>query len=133
MWIPTGFRSPLRSVLNHSHSVYIDGGSEAMLYGVGLNYSDQKGIMKGSEKGVTGGNINLVYRTDKLIFSNDFSFDFVKSEREPVSFSDLCSPIPITASTTKTGKSRSFWSLIPWRRSSSTTPSISSARWSTPT
>lgn len=33
---------PLRSVLNHSHSVYIDGGSEAMLYGVGLNYSDRK-------------------------------------------------------------------------------------------
>lgn len=85
---------PLRSVLNHSHSLYIDGGSEAMLYGVGLNYSDQKGIMKGSEKGITGGNINLVYRTDKLIFSNDFSFDSVKSEREPVSFSTFAQANP---------------------------------------
>lgn len=85
---------PLRSVLNHTHSVYIDGGSEAMLYGVGLNYSNQKGIMKGSEKGITGGNINLVYRTDKLIFSNDFSFDSVKSEREPVSFSTFAQANP---------------------------------------
>lgn len=29
---------PLRSVLNHTHSVYIDGGSEAMLYFVGYFY-----------------------------------------------------------------------------------------------
>ena len=65
-----------------------------MLYGVGLNYSNQKGIMKGSEKGITGGNINLVYRTDKLIFSNDFSFDSVKSEREPVSFSTFAQANP---------------------------------------
>lgn len=85
---------PLRSVLNHSHNIYIDGGSEAMLYGVGLNYSDQKGIMKGSEKGIVGGNINLVYRTDKLIFSNDFSFDSVTSEREPVSFSTFAQANP---------------------------------------
>lgn len=85
---------PLRSVLNHSHNVYIDGGSESMLYGIGLNYSDQKGIMKGSEKGIVGGNINLVYRTNKLIFSNDFSFDSVKSEREPVSFSTFAQANP---------------------------------------
>lgn len=85
---------PLRSVLNHSHSIYIDGGSDAMLYGVGLNYSDQKGIMKGSGKEIVGGNINLVYRTNKLIFSNDFSFDSVKSEREPVSFSAFANANP---------------------------------------
>lgn len=85
---------PLRSVLNHTHSLYIDGGSETMLYGVGLNYSDQKGIMKGSGKGIVGGNINLVYRTDKLIFSNDFSFDSVKSEREPVAFSAFAEANP---------------------------------------
>lgn len=85
---------PLRSVLNHSHSLYVDGGSESMLYGVGLNYSDQKGVMKGSEKEIVGGNINLVYRTEKLIFSNDFSFDAVTGEREPVAFSAFAQANP---------------------------------------
>ena len=80
---------PLRTVFNHSHNLYIDGGDEAMRYGLGLGYKNSDGVMKGSNRDIFSGNIDLSYRKKSLLFSNKFSMDVTNSEREPVSFSDF--------------------------------------------
>lgn len=39
---------PLRTVFNHKHSVYIEGGSQDIRFGVDLLYNNDDGVMKGS-------------------------------------------------------------------------------------
>lgn len=85
---------PLRTVFNHSHSIYADGGDDAMRYGLGINYNDNGGVMKGSDRKIMGGNIDLRYRKGKLIFSNKFSFDMTNTGNEPVSFNEFARANP---------------------------------------
>lgn len=77
---------PLRAVLNHSHNLYIDGGDNAMVYGIGVAYSNDDGVMKGSDRETMSGNIKLSYRAKSLIFTNDFNIDVTNWDREPVDF-----------------------------------------------
>lgn len=85
---------PLRTVFNHSHNVYIDGGDDAMRYGLGLGYKNNNGVMKGSDRDIISANIDLTYRRDKLLFSNKFSVDVTHTEREPVAFSKFSQANP---------------------------------------
>lgn len=85
---------PLRAVLNHSHNMYIDGGDDSMVYGIGLSYSNDDGVMKGSDRSTVSGNIKLTYRTKSLIFSNDFNIDITNSDHEPVEFSTFAQANP---------------------------------------
>ncbi|MBO5205044.1 MAG: carboxypeptidase-like regulatory domain-containing protein [Prevotella sp.] len=41
---------PTRVGLGHKHSVYIEGGDQAMLYGVDLSYNRISGVLKGSDR-----------------------------------------------------------------------------------
>lgn len=50
---------PLRTVFNHSHNVYIDGGDQAMRYGLGISYNNRDGVMKKSNRDGLGVNIDL--------------------------------------------------------------------------
>ncbi len=77
---------PLRVAFNHSHNLYIDGGDKNMQYGIGLNYGDEKGIMKGSGRELVGGNIQVRYRKGSFTFANNFNMSVVNSDKEPVSF-----------------------------------------------
>ncbi len=95
---------PLRTVFNHSHNLYIDGGDEAMRYGLGLGYKNSDGVMKGSNRDIFSGNIDLSYRKKSLLFSNKFSMDVTNSEREPVSFSDFAWANPYNRKTTENGE-----------------------------
>ena len=85
---------PLRTVLNHSHNIYIDGGDNAMRYGLGIGYNNSNGVMKGSDRNVISANIDLTYRKKSLLFSNKFSLDVTHTEREPVAFSKLAQANP---------------------------------------
>lgn len=78
---------PLRTVLNHSHNVYIDGGDKDMRYGLGVSYNNANGVMKGSDRQTYGANIDLSYRRGKLLFSNRVNLSITHSEREPAEFS----------------------------------------------
>lgn len=80
---------PLRTVFNHSHNVYIDGGDQAMRYGLGISYNNRDGVMKKSNRDGIGVNIDLIYRKKGLLFSNKASLDISNSEREPVAFSEF--------------------------------------------
>lgn len=85
---------PLRTVFNHSHNVYIDGGDDAMRYGLGLGYKNNNGVMKGSDRDIISANIDLTYRKEKLLFANKFSMDVTHTEREPVAFSKFAQANP---------------------------------------
>lgn len=85
---------PLRTVLNHSHNIYIDGGDDAMRYGLGVGYNNSNGVMKGSDRNVISANIDLTYRKKNLLFSNKFSLDVTHTERESVVFSKFAQANP---------------------------------------
>lgn len=85
---------PLRTVLNNTHNIYVDGGEGAMRYGIGVNYNGNNGVMKGSSKDVVGANLQLSYRTSKLVFSNQFNVNVSTSKREPVPYSSYSKQNP---------------------------------------
>ena len=85
---------PLRTVLNHSHNIYIDGGDDAMRYGLGVGYNNSNGVMKGSDRNVISANIDLTYRKKSLLFSNKFSLDVTHTERASVAFSKFAQANP---------------------------------------
>lgn len=97
-------REPLRTVFNHNHNLYVDGGDDAMRYGIGLGYNNSNGVMKGSNRDVISGNIDLSYRKKSLLFSNKFSMDITESEREPVAFSDFAWANPYNRKTAEDGE-----------------------------
>ncbi|MEO6681404.1 MAG: SusC/RagA family TonB-linked outer membrane protein [Ginsengibacter sp.] len=80
---------PLRTVLNSRHNIYMEGGDRSMRYGLGLNYGETKGVMKGSDKQIVSSNIDLLYRMKKVRFTNKAVMDFTDSNTEPVPFSQF--------------------------------------------
>lgn len=85
---------PLRVVFNHSHNLYVDGGDRNMQYGIGINYGNDKGVMKGSDRELVGGNIQVRYNKNNFTFSNNFNVSYVDSSKEPVSFDQFANANP---------------------------------------
>ena len=61
---------PVRIGLNHRHSLYAEGGDENMRYGIGVSYNGISGVMKESQRDIFSGNLDLIYRKNRLLFSN---------------------------------------------------------------
>lgn len=78
---------PVRTGFSHKHNLYVEGGDDAMLYGMGLSYNGTQGIMKQSDRDVLGFNIDLRYRKGKFRFDNKFSLDYTESNNPAQSFS----------------------------------------------
>lgn len=70
---------PLRNGFGGRHALAVSGGDQAFLYNVQLSYNDTKGVMKGSDRLVYGGTIDLNYRSKKFSFRNQFSLDLNKA------------------------------------------------------
>lgn len=85
---------PLRTAFTQTHNIYVDGGDSAFLYGVGVNYSNTQGVMKGSGKDALNGNIRLTYRVDRLSFSNNTNLNYNTSDAEPVAFRNFVNANP---------------------------------------
>ncbi|MCF0176585.1 MAG: SusC/RagA family TonB-linked outer membrane protein, partial [Bacteroidales bacterium] len=64
---------PLRIGVNNRHDLYVDGGADGFMFGIGLNVNDVNGVMKNSNRNGLGGRIDLTYRIGNLNFSNKFS------------------------------------------------------------
>ena len=77
---------PLRTALTQNHNLYMDGGDQAFRYGAGLSYGKTEGVMKGSDREVINGNIQLTYRVDNFNFSNQTSINYTDFQNETVSF-----------------------------------------------
>lgn len=78
---------PLRTSLYQRHTLFAEGGDANLRYGVTLNYGDNEGVMKGSGRQTTGGNVQLTYRKGRLSINNSLSIDYVKANHETVPFS----------------------------------------------
>ncbi len=85
---------PLRTGWNHKHNVYVDGGSGGFMFGVGLNYNGTTGVMKDSSRESYGGNLDFIYRLDKLQFSNKFTAAYTSSQDPVVAFSQYAMANP---------------------------------------
>ena len=78
---------PLRVAFSQKHSLFLEGGSGDMLYGVGVGYGNTQGVMKGSDKDLLNGNVKLIYRKKRFSLANNLNLDYSKADRETVSFS----------------------------------------------
>lgn len=80
---------PLRTGLTQKHAIYTNGGNNEFQFGVGVDYQDINGAMKGSGRNNWAGRADLNYRTKKLNISNRVYISGYKSnESEYGSFSD---------------------------------------------
>ncbi len=80
---------PLRMGVGQKHSLYLDGGDNAMRYSANVSYNNVAGVMKGSSRNTISGNVTLSYRYKKLSFRNNLSVDNNKAINSPYgSFSD---------------------------------------------
>lgn len=86
---------PLRTPVNHKHSLYIEGGAETVRLGLTLRYDNGNGVMKGSYRNRVGVGLNARYQMKKLQIQNNFTFDVVKSKNSPYGdFSKFASQQP---------------------------------------
>jgi len=85
---------PLRTGINHRHSLYADGGEGAFRFGLGLSYNGITGIMKESQRDNLSANIDLTYRLNKLNFTNKFYVDKTMSKNPIVGYSSYSNANP---------------------------------------
>ncbi len=85
---------PLRTGINHRHQLYLEGGADGFLFGIGLNYNNVDGVMKKSNREVYGANLDLTYRVGKLQFSNKATAQKTNTKNPTVSFSDYAAANP---------------------------------------
>jgi len=76
-------RKPLRTGIGQRHSFRIEGGDPAMRYGIDLMYSNNVGVMKGSNRQTVSGTINLSYRYRNLTFRNQLTVSFNRANDSP--------------------------------------------------
>lgn len=78
---------PLRKLaLANKHTLFIEGGDDAMRYGVTVYGGGNQGVMKSSNRDNFGGNIKLLYRKGNLSFTNSLSIDYTLAQKESVTF-----------------------------------------------
>lgn len=74
---------PLRTGVGHKHNIYVEGGANDALYGVGLTYDNIQGTMKGSSRTNIMGNSYLSYRYKNFQFRNDLTLTFGRGDNSP--------------------------------------------------
>ena len=79
---------PVRVGVNQKHSLYVQGGSETFMFGIGGMYNGNTGVMKGSDREVFSGNLDMIYRVKKFQFSNKFSLSNASYNNPLVGFSE---------------------------------------------
>ena len=86
---------PLRNAFDHKHSLYIEGGTPNLRYGVDASYNGGNGVMKGSGRDRYSIGFSLDYRVKKLQVKNTVSFGHTKSKESLYgAFSDYTSLLP---------------------------------------
>ena len=86
---------PLRTAFNARHSLYVDGGSEKVRFGVELNVSPNSGVMKGSFRDVWTTGTYIDYRIGNLQVRNHTTYTVNRSKESPYgSFADYTKQMP---------------------------------------
>lgn len=74
---------PVRTILLHRHNLTVEGGDEALRYSFSLNYGDEPGVMKESNRRNMGLSLNLQYRRKKWNVANQVSLSNVRGKNSP--------------------------------------------------
>lgn len=74
---------PLKTAINHKHSLYIDGGSEHLRFGFDLQYANQDGVMRGSIRDRFSAGFYLQYNYKNLQIRNYTSYSLTNSKESP--------------------------------------------------
>lgn len=86
---------PLETVFNHKHSLYVDGGSEILRFGIELQYNNQDGVMKDSYRDRIGAGFFLQYSYKSFTIKNQTTFQRVRSQESPYgNFADYAEQLP---------------------------------------
>lgn len=86
---------PLQTAFNHKHSLYIDGGSDKLRFGVELSYNNEDGVMKGSLRDTYGAGLYLDYQIGSLRVKDHVTYDVTRSKESPYgTFSDYTTKLP---------------------------------------
>ncbi|WP_130540994.1 SusC/RagA family TonB-linked outer membrane protein [Pseudobacter ginsenosidimutans] len=89
---------PLSTMFNHSHYVFVEGGSQAVRVGLELRYENQNGVMKKSGRNRMGAGLTLQYQTTGIQIRNQLTFDQVDMKDSPYgNFSDYSRQQPYFA------------------------------------
>lgn len=97
---------PLQVELGHKHSIYLEGGTPVIRYGIDARYQTMNGVMKGSSRKRYGLTASLSYNVqNKLQFRNLFSISQVKATESPYrEFSNYVRMNPYYPKTDSTGR-----------------------------
>ncbi|MRG47388.1 SusC/RagA family TonB-linked outer membrane protein [Chitinophaga sp. SYP-B3965] len=74
---------PLRTGVSQKHNIYMEGGANDALYGIGVTYDNWQGTMKGSSRTNIMGNTYLSYRYKNFQFRNDLTIGFTQGDNSP--------------------------------------------------
>lgn len=85
---------PLRTGVNQRNNFYLEGGDQEMRYGIGVNNRTIQGVMSKSKRNNLSGNIDLIYRKDKISFMNKLTIDDMNSANPIVAFSEYARANP---------------------------------------
>ena len=87
---------PIRDAFSHSHSIYLEGGADAVVYGINASYSRNGGVIKESYRENYGLNFDFTYRVkSKASIRNSFSYGEVNIQNSPYgSFSNYAKANP---------------------------------------
>ena len=86
---------PLRTAFNHKHSLYVDGGTDNIRFGLDLSYNNEDGVMKESYRDRMGMGLYIDYRVGSFQVKNYISYGITKSEESPYgTFSDYTTKLP---------------------------------------
>lgn len=89
---------PLRNGFDQKHSVFIEGGTQNLRYGIDGSFNKVQGVMKGSGRDRYAVGIALDYRLKKFQVKNTTTFNHMKSKESPYgSFSDYTCLMPYDA------------------------------------
>ncbi|MDR0544431.1 MAG: SusC/RagA family TonB-linked outer membrane protein [Odoribacteraceae bacterium] len=74
---------PLQTAINHQHSLYAEGGAEAVRFGLGVNYTGERGVMKESYRDRAGAELRVDYRLKGIQITDNVSFSRTRSRQSP--------------------------------------------------
>jgi hypothetical protein len=69
--------------------MFAEGGDANLRYSASVNYGITQGVMKGSDRKATNGNLRLLYRKGNFSVNNSLSIDNVLANKETSPFSDF--------------------------------------------
>jgi TonB-linked SusC/RagA family outer membrane protein len=97
---------PVKNAFGHKHSLFVEGGSSTVRYGISAQYQTMPGVMKKSARDRLGLSVELSYDMNRvLLFKNTLSVSRVKGADSPYgSFSEYARMNPYYPKTDASGR-----------------------------